>query len=100
VLLHVVDASQPALEQHMTAVENLLEELGVAQRPTILVLNKMDRVESPQSLATLIASRPRVAAVSAVTGEGFPRLLAAIETALAPTTPVAVPRDPEEIAVD
>jgi GTPase len=100
VLLHVVDASQPALEEHMTAVESLLEELGVAQRPTILVLNKMDRVESPRSLDTLIASRPRVAAVSAVTGEGFPSLLAAIETALVPSTPVAVPRDHEEIAVD
>ena len=100
VLLHVVDASQAALEEHMAAVESLLEELGVAQRPTILVLNKIDRVESPRSLDTLIASRPRVAAVSAVTGEGFPGLLAAIETALAPSTPAAVARDHEEIAVD
>ena len=100
VLLHVVDASQPALDEHRAAVEGLLEELGVAERPTILVLNKMDRVESPQSLDTLRASRPRVVAVSAVTGAGFPSLLAAIEMALVPSTPVAVSRDHEEIAVD
>jgi GTP-binding protein HflX len=95
-----VDASQPALDEHRAAVEGLLEELGVAERPTILVLNKMDRVESPQSLDTLRASRPRVVAVSAVTGAGFPSLLAAIEMALVPSTPVAVSRDHEEIAVD
>ena len=33
VLLHVVDASQPALEEHLAAVESLLEELG-GRRPS------------------------------------------------------------------
>ena len=100
VLLHVVDASQAALEEHLAAVEGLLEELGVAGRPTILVLNKMDRVQSERSLDTLIASRPRVVAVSAVTGKGLEGLLAAIESALQPTTPAVVGRAHEEIAVD
>jgi GTP-binding protein HflX len=96
----VVDASQAALEEHLAAVEGLLEELGVAGRPTILVLNKMDRVQSERSLDTLIASRPRVVTVSAVTGKGLEGLLAAIESALQPATPAVVGRAHEEIAVD
>jgi GTP-binding protein HflX len=88
VLLHVVDASQPALDEHLAAVESLLEELGVADRPTILVLNKLDRVESTASLETLMASRPRVVGVSAVTGKGIESLLAAIEAALGSTPAV------------
>ncbi len=83
-LLHVVDASQIALDDQMAAVESLLEELGVADRPTILVLNKMDRVESEKSLETLMASRPRAAAVSAATGQGMESLRAAIEAVLPP----------------
>jgi GTP-binding protein HflX len=81
-LLHVVDASQAALEEQMAAVESLLAELGVADRPTILVLNKMDRVESPKSLEMLMASRPRVVALSAATGQGMDSLRAAIQAVL------------------
>jgi GTP-binding protein HflX len=90
VLLHVVDASQPALEEHMQAVESLLEELEVSERPTILVLNKMDRVESERSVESLMISRPRVVAVSASTGKGMESLLAAIDTALRPVPGVVV----------
>jgi GTPase len=100
VLLHVADASQPALEEHLHAVQTLLEELGVAERPTILVLNKMDRVASERSLESVMVSRPRVVAVSAATGKGVEALLAAIESALVPTTPAVVDRGQMEIAVD
>ena len=89
VLLHVVDASQPALDEHLAAVESLLDELEVRDRPTILVLNKMDRVESERSVEALMVSRPRVVAVSAATGKGIESLLAAIESALRPATAAA-----------
>lgn len=42
-LLHVVDASSSYLEQQIQAVEEVLESIGAAQKPTILVLNKIDR---------------------------------------------------------
>jgi GTP-binding protein HflX len=90
VLLHVVDARQGALEDHLAAVESLLEEIQVRDRPTILVLNKMDRVESDRSVESLMVSRPRVVAISAATGKGIESLLAAIETALRPSATVAV----------
>src|SRR5213594_3200320 len=78
VLLHVVDASHPALEEHMAAVETLLGELEVADRPTVLVLNKMDRVAEPRAVEALLATRTAVA-VSGVTGAGLDRLRVVIE---------------------
>ena len=78
-LVHVADASHPALDEHMEAVESLLRELGVADRPTVLALNKIDRREGPRE--PLVARRGGVA-ISAATGEGIDELLAAIDALL------------------
>jgi GTP-binding protein HflX len=83
VLVHVVDASHPALDEHMAAVEALLGELGVADRPTVLALNKIDRVEEPRVLSRLVDERGGVP-ISAATGEGLDRLRAVVEAALRP----------------
>src|SRR5438132_10138944 len=53
VLVHVVDASHPSLEEHMAAVDSLLRELEVADRPTVLALNKIDRLDEAQAGAVL-----------------------------------------------
>lgn len=45
-LLHVVDQSNPDFEEHITAVNRILEELHLDQIPQLLVFNKADRVES------------------------------------------------------
>ena len=81
VLVHVVDASHPALEEHMAAVESLLRELEVADRPTVLALNKIDRLDEAQAGAVLAGRRAAVA-LSASTGQGLEALLDAIEKAL------------------
>ncbi|MGH7334412.1 MAG: GTPase HflX [Candidatus Rokuibacteriota bacterium] len=81
VLLHVVDASHPQLEEHLTAVETLLEELQVDERPRLLVLNKLDRLEDPAIADGLVRLRGGVA-VSARTGEGVADLLDAVGTLL------------------
>jgi GTP-binding protein HflX len=44
VLLHVVDASHPDWEGQLRVVEKVLAELGLADRPVILVFNKIDLV--------------------------------------------------------
>ena len=44
VLLHVVDISHPHAQLQQTAVEAVLGDLGLADRPTILVFNKLDRL--------------------------------------------------------
>jgi len=81
VLVHVVDASHPALEEHMAAVDSLLRELEVADRPTVLALNKIDRLDEAQAGAVLAGRRAAVA-LSAATGEGVETLLDAVEKAL------------------
>ena len=42
-LLHVVDASSDGFEERKAAVETVLDELGLAQTPRLLVLNKADQ---------------------------------------------------------
>jgi GTP-binding protein HflX len=47
VLLHVVDASHPDWEGQLRVVEKVLSELGLADRPVVLVFNKIDAVLDP-----------------------------------------------------
>jgi len=42
ILLHVVDVAHPQFEDHIKTVRQTLEELGVAEKPTLLVCNKID----------------------------------------------------------
>ena len=50
-LLHVIDASQPTWEEQRVVVEQVLEELGVGDRPRLLVFNKIDLVDEESLLA-------------------------------------------------
>lgn len=52
-LLHVVDAASPQLDEQMLEVERVLDEIGAAEIPQILVYNKQDLLEENQ--------RPRAA---------------------------------------
>jgi GTPase len=89
VLLHVVDASHPAMLEHMAAVESLLSELDVADRPTVLVLNKIDRLEARPPVDAVLRERGGVA-ISAHTGDGLAHLFAAIDSALPAYRPVSL----------
>ena len=44
-LLHVADASNPAALEQIAAVYEVLEELGIREKDTILVLNQIDAIE-------------------------------------------------------
>jgi GTP-binding protein HflX len=72
-LLHVVDASDPAHDAQVEAVEQILDTLGLLSKPRILVWNKADRVD-PELARTLVRTRGGVA-ISAVTGDGLQTLL-------------------------
>ena len=54
VLLHVVDASHHDWEGQLRVVEKVLAELELADRPTILVFNKMDVVPDPAAFAARV----------------------------------------------
>jgi GTP-binding protein HflX len=47
VLLHVIDASHPDWEEQVAVVDGVLAELELAERPDIMVFNKMDQVAHP-----------------------------------------------------
>ncbi len=49
-LLHVVDASRPRWEEQRFVVDEVLAELGAAEKPKLYVLNKIDLL-SPETLA-------------------------------------------------
>lgn len=44
ILLHVIDISHPKFEEQITVVNGILEELHAADKPTILVFNKIDKL--------------------------------------------------------
>ncbi len=70
-LLHVVDASSEQAENHIQAVNAVLKELDCDKRPTLLVLNKVDRLPEPSLLQVLQQHHPRSVGISAATGLGL-----------------------------
>jgi len=81
-LLHVVDASSPEAENQIRAVQSVLGELGLEDHPTLLVLNKTDKVPDRSYLDVLKAHHADSVAISAARGEGLDRLEAAVRAAL------------------
>lgn len=83
-LIHVVDASHEKAEEQILAVNNVLEELGAAGKPTIMVFNKIDRFENGEWRNRFQVQFPNAIGLSAKTGAGIPTLLAEIGTQLRP----------------
>ena len=82
-LLHVVDASNDARSSHIAVVKDVLAEIGAEERPTLLVLNKIDRLDgAARSAALLEAEREGGVAVSAGEGIGIDTLRARIDDLL------------------
>ncbi|NDJ33972.1 MAG: hypothetical protein GYB64_04855 [Chloroflexi bacterium] len=84
-LVHVIDISHPfALEQAISVENTLRHDLGIEQLSMVPVFNKADRLDNtePKGLNALIDHYPEGVLVSAVTGEGLPDLLTAIEAEL------------------
>ena len=77
-LLHVIDASDPQLEQHIAVVNRLIAKLAKPETPVLKVYNKADRVYYDD-----IPRGRDIVAISAKKGINMDGLLQAIETALA-----------------
>src|SRR4051794_12278721 len=81
-LLHVVDASSPEAEKQIAAVKSVLAELGLVDHPTLLVLNKADRVPDRSFLDVLKAHHDESIVISAAQSDGLDRLEQAVREAL------------------
>jgi GTP-binding protein HflX len=74
-LIHVLDATSPEIERFHETTLKVLGELGAVDKPTITVLNKIDRVTEPERLAELRHLYPDALNISAFTGLGMEALL-------------------------
>jgi GTP-binding protein HflX len=79
-LLHVVDASHTRVEEHIKAVNAILDGLGVSHIPTLFAFNKIDQVD-PAAVRGLLARYGGVA-ISARDPETLRPLLAEIDRML------------------
>ena len=70
-LLHVADASSPLVEAQIAAVRGVLAELGVEDKDTLLVLNKIDALPDRAARERLLERHPHAIAISARTGAGL-----------------------------
>jgi GTP-binding protein HflX len=89
-LLHVVDISSPQAEEQIEAVNVVLDELGVADKPMLMVFNKIDRVTAPGLARRLTDEYPNSIVVSARSGEGFEAFMAELGKQLRPVRDLLV----------
>ncbi len=86
-LLHVADAGSEVISDHLMTTRATLEELGLGDRPQILVLNKIDAV-SEAGRARLLDAYPDALLLSAIDPAQADRLETRVREALAlPATP-------------
>ncbi len=80
VILHVVDASNPQVDEQMHIVYETLENLEVKNKPIITAFNKQDKVEVESILRDFKADH--VVRISAKQGDGLTELQQVIEDVL------------------
>jgi len=76
-LVHVLDASSPQIYAFYETTLAVLEELGAADKPTVVVLNKLDLIQDDEHRRRELANHFDRSAVfvSLATGEGMPALV-------------------------
>jgi GTP-binding protein HflX len=75
------------MAEQIAAVEEILDDLGAATKPTVVALNKIDRLDrsdpdDAQLLAQALADNPQAVLISAAHGVGLDQLLATVDAAL------------------
>jgi GTP-binding protein HflX len=102
-LLHVVDVSHPQAAEQIASVNTVLKEIGADGKPTLMVFNKIDRLDTNGNGSVnnndgshvngnnhtfthrLLEHHANSVAVSAQTGQGLPELLAELNNQVRPT---------------
>ncbi len=79
-LLHVIDAADPQVDEKIGTVEGLLQELDLSHLPILRVLNKTDLL--PDDHVADLARRLEAVPVSAANRDGLPGLIATAENRL------------------
>lgn len=77
IIVHVVDASSPQMEEQMHVVYETLRELGAEGKPVVTLFNKQDKLEAEKSCKDLQADYSL--RISAKTGQGLEEFRAVLE---------------------
>lgn len=80
IILHVVDAANPQMDEQMYTVYETLQNLEVTDKPVITIFNKQDKVAGDKIIRDFHADY--TVSISAKTKEGIPELLKTIEAVL------------------
>jgi GTP-binding protein HflX len=102
-LLHVIDASNPAFPEQMAQVQKVLQEIGAASIPQILVFNKLDSLPAEQRPSRLedqyeVEGQPLTRLfVSARSGEGLDALRRVLAARVTDTQECKTPDSPIEL---
>jgi len=84
VIVQVLDLSSPAVAEQAETVEEVLADLGAADKPRVVVLNKVDLLgpaSRRRAVSALSERYPGAVAISATSRTGFDPLLAALDQA-------------------
>jgi GTPase len=81
-LLHVADASNPNVLHQISAVYKVLTEIGIEEKDTILVLNKIDQPGADERCELIKSRYPNAIGISARTGIGLQQFSMVVSDAL------------------
>ena len=81
-LIHVADSSASDVFEQIDAAHKVLERLNIREKDEILVLNKIDAIESESKLRALAERYPTAIPISAKERLGLERLTSAVSAAL------------------
>jgi len=74
-ILHVIDVGHPDAAHREKAVRGIMEKLKVSKKPSVVALNKMDLLKSPEERERLLREYPEAILISARKQEGFEPLI-------------------------
>ncbi len=77
-LIHLLDAAQPEVLTFYNTTLKVLNELGAEHKRTLIVFNKIDKIEDPNVIPNLRRQFPEALFISIHTGEGIDALIARI----------------------
>lgn len=83
-ILQVLDVSSPSIEEQAETVDEILRDLGAADKPRVVALNKVDLLGTAarrRAIGTLSSRYPGAVAISAIGRAGFGELLGALDQA-------------------
>lgn len=82
ILLHVVDVTHKNMRQHIAVVEEILSDLGLREKPDLLVLNKADLLPNDSAFLSNEGDAGEGTVVSAATRRGLDELLVRVNSLL------------------